>query len=181
MEYRPIVRMGTAFSPYTLSCMINFWVEKRVDVDKHKKLRYVIQTSEDGTDFVIAGQLSTSEALIELHAAAIEWRDAPMKQACVARLRHHLVKNHANDKEILEGLKSAEHARMRQPDEDHNMIKRIFLTALMRKAKNIASGEMKDSFKVLFFEEPSLAFDVHLASLYHNSLFPVGFAAQGQL
>lgn len=159
-------------SPYILDRIVHFWLFKILEIRKTKKLEHNRWIPERREDIDVTGSMTTVGALIEFHDTVAFHQDELARRASLAKLRSHLLSPHVTDEEIFEGLGYA-YKRYAAGDKNSSakLLKRIFLSSLIRNRADLTTGTNKQHFNSLVSLYSDLATDFSRGIFYYYQVY----------
>jgi hypothetical protein len=156
-------------SAYVLDRIVHFWLYKVLEIRETRTLQHHHLNAPKMED---NKAMSTVGALIEFHDTVVYQRDDLARRILLAKLRFHLLGSLVTDNEIFEGL---EHAYKACAGDNNNaysqVLKRIFLSVLVRNGLGLTRGNNKAKFIQLANAYPALAMDACWGEQYVRQFF----------
>lgn len=157
---------------YVVDRIIHFWLFKVLDIRKLKKLEHNRWNPTNSADIDVTDSMTTVCVLLEFYNTVTYHQDQLASRASLAKLRSHLVGIFITAEKIFEGL---EHAYKRCNSDPTNhaskILKRVFLSALVRSGADLTTGKNAQHFKSLVISYPELATDFSSGVLYYNQVY----------
>jgi hypothetical protein len=163
------VSMTFDCSAYVLDRIVHFWVHKVLEIGESRALQH---HRLNAPKIEVNEAMSTVGILIEFHETVIHHRDDLARRVMLSKLRYHLLSPLVTDNEIFEGL---EHVYKKCASDNNNaysqMLKRIFLSVLVRNGLGLTRGNNKARFIQLANAYPALAMDACWGEQYVRQFF----------
>jgi hypothetical protein len=165
--------------PWTLKCcayvldrIVHFWKTKTVKIGAVKKLEHNNWNPANVEDVDMTGSISTMGALIQFHQTVARYKDELARRAVLVELREYLLGGVVTQAEMFEGLDWAYQDGFEDGEvEAVKVLKRIFLSVLVRNGVNLTMGEDKEFYMYLVMKYPDLATDFGRGLIYYYQVY----------